>query len=166
VETCLTLFLKTVLPHITSHKIKKQADEKARSTHPNHTDTKDTEAGERVLKVREAMVLQDKYKRANSSRYRATHGGMESNRQLRAKAVASASSASPSHHFPPLVPADPSPSSSSSLADHPPPSVDNHLLPTPSPSSAFARRVLASNADRYLEPDPDPNLDKKRRRQR
>ncbi|KNZ61037.1 hypothetical protein VP01_1460g5 [Puccinia sorghi] len=111
------------------------------------------------------MVLQDKYKRANSSRYRAKHGGIESNRQLKAKAAvasSSSSSASQSHHFPPLLPSHPAPlPTPSSIANDLPSSVDsNHLfLPPTSDSSDFTRRVLASNADRYLEPEPDPNVD-------
>lgn len=90
------------------------------------------------------MVLQDKYKRANSSRYRATHGGIESNRaKSREKLFKEAQKET---NFPALVSgATPVP------VDQEESSSELH--------SRFSRRQLASNADRYEEPNPDPDFE-------
>ncbi|KAH9441363.1 hypothetical protein MJO28_015632 [Puccinia striiformis f. sp. tritici] len=87
------------------------------------------------------MVLQDKYKRATSSRYRATHGGIQSNRQ-KAKSDINQHK----EDFPDL------PQTTLQTDTEIPPSESD-------PDHSFARRQLASNADRYLEPEPDPNLE-------
>ncbi|OAV95817.1 hypothetical protein PTTG_05876 [Puccinia triticina 1-1 BBBD Race 1] len=113
------------------------------------------------------MVLQDKYKRANSSRYRATHGGIQSNRQKAKAATASIGPSSPSQQqqppaedFPQLI----QPSSAPPADDLQPSQTAETLLPLahppaapPPPNPTFSRRQLASNAHRYLEPEPDPN---------
>lgn len=95
------------------------------------------------------MVLQDKYKRANSSRYRASHGGIQSNRQ-KARDRASA--------FPDLNQALATKTSTATTTDDAS-SLDQAADQTATPSStqSFSRRALKSNADRYLEPEPDPN---------
>ncbi|KAA1068433.1 hypothetical protein PGT21_025173 [Puccinia graminis f. sp. tritici] len=124
------------------------------------------------------MVLQDKYKRATSSRYRATHGGIQSNRQKAKLAAATAapsildpssssssSSANVKQHqdFPELVhPSSILPITSQTQLGRPKTDVESlgdHTLASHTPAASFARRQLASNADRYLEPEPDPNLE-------
>ncbi|KAA1130964.1 hypothetical protein PGTUg99_017458 [Puccinia graminis f. sp. tritici] len=123
------------------------------------------------------MVLQDKYKRATSSRYRATHGGIQSNRQKAKLAAATAtpsivdpsssssSAANVKQHqdFPELVhPSSILPVTSETQLGRPKTDVESlgdHTLASHTPAVSFARRQLASNADRYLEPEPDPNLE-------
>lgn len=116
--------------------------------------------------------MQDKYKRATSSRYRATHGGIQSNRQ-KAKLAAtpapildpsssSSSSSDVKQHedFPELV--RPPITSSETQLGLPKTANDglvDHTLAPQIPAASFARRQLASNAHRYLEPEPDPNLE-------
>ncbi|PLW56396.1 hypothetical protein PCANC_03435 [Puccinia coronata f. sp. avenae] len=108
------------------------------------------------------MVLQDKYKRANSSRYRATHGGIQSNRQkarasahetpaLKSVPPATSTTTVQDQEFPHLLQATAATTTTTALSDHSNPLIQPHSNPS------FARRTLDSNAHRYLEPEPDPN---------
>ncbi|KAG0150293.1 hypothetical protein CROQUDRAFT_130696 [Cronartium quercuum f. sp. fusiforme G11] len=92
------------------------------------------------------MTLQDKYSRANSRRYRAAHGGIQSNR---AKTVA-AKVVPASKEFPRLEP-----SGSTDSPDDAEPSEDSDAEERPN----FSRRTLASNLDRYHEPEPEPDVE-------
>lgn len=106
------------------------------------------------------MTIQDKYSRANSRRYRAAHGGIQSNRaKLRSAATnefpaldQAANHASDSTPRP-IENADVD-ADATEVGDHGEDGDDRHR-------QTYSRRTLKSNLDRYQEPEPDPDAGEK-----
>ncbi|KAH9818275.1 hypothetical protein DFH28DRAFT_959990 [Melampsora americana] len=99
------------------------------------------------------MTIQDKYSKANSRRYRATHGGIQSNRAKNQAALSNANTISNDTEKFPTLKKDEEIKSDDNK---------NQEMKTEEEEKEdqiYARRTIDTNLDRYHEPEPEPDAE-------
>ncbi|EGG03670.1 uncharacterized protein MELLADRAFT_90033 [Melampsora larici-populina 98AG31] len=96
------------------------------------------------------MTIQDKYSKANSRRYRATHGGIQSNR-AKNQAASSNTVSNDTEKFPALKKDDETKAEDDENQEIEPEEEEE--------DQNYARRRIDTNLDRYHEPEPEPDAE-------